>query len=98
MKLTDAKLRTLIALGRHCDGAGPHLELIPAKGTYWLMKYRHGGKEKRRAFGVYPAATLMAAHDAANTLEAVAHAWLAHQSSLWELITLHRITASLETV
>ena len=38
-----------------------------------------------------------AAHDAVNTLEAVARAWLAHQSGRWEPITLHRITASLET-
>ena len=87
------------------------------------MKYRHGGKEKRLAFGVYPVVTLKAArdkasearrvlqsgldpgalhksdkataaHDAINTLEAVARAWLAHQSGRWEPITLHRITAS----
>ncbi len=38
-----------------------------------------------------------AAHDAANTLEAVARAWLSHQSGRWEPITLYRITASLET-
>lgn len=126
MKLTDAKLRTLSAPGRCFDGAGLYLELTPAGGKYWRMKYRHGGKEKRLAFGVYPAVTLKvardqasearkvmqagvdpgalrksekarAAHDAANTLEAVARAWLAHQSGRWEPITLHRITASLET-
>lgn len=126
MKLTDAKLRTLSAPGRYFDGAGLYLELTPAGGKYWRMKYRHGGKEKRLAFGVYPAVTLKvardqasearkvmqagvdpgalrksekarAAHDAANTLEAVARAWLAHQSGRWEPITLHRITASLET-
>jgi len=126
MRLTDAKLRTLSAPARHFDGAGLYLELTPAGGKYWRLKYRHGGKEKRLAFGVYPAVTLKAArdkasearrllhagidpgalrksekakaaHDAVNTLEAVARAWLAHQSGRWEPITLHRITTSLET-
>jgi integrase len=126
MKLTDAKLRTLSAPGKHFDGAGLYLELTPAGGRYWRMKYRHGGKEKRLAFGVYPAVTLKsardkaadarkvmragvdpgalrksekakAADDAVNTLESVARAWLEHQSGRWEPITLHRITASLET-
>jgi len=61
MKLTDAKLRTLSAAARHFDGAGLYLELTPAGGKCWRMKYRHGGKEKRLAFGVYPAVTLKAA-------------------------------------
>lgn len=126
MKLSAAKLRSLSAPGRHFDGAGRYLELTPAGGKYWRMKYRHGGKEKRLAFGVYTVVTLKAArdkasearrvlqsgldpgalrksekakaaHDAVNTLEAVARAWLAHQSGRCEPITLHRITASLET-
>ncbi len=45
MKLTDAKLRTLTQPGKHADGAGLYLELTPAGGKYWRMKYRHGGKE-----------------------------------------------------
>ncbi|MBU3738754.1 MAG: DUF4102 domain-containing protein [Rhodoferax sp.] len=126
MKLTNAKLRTLSTPGKYFDGAGLYLELTRAGGKYWRMKYRFGGKEKRLAFGVYPAVTLAeardhavearkvmragvdpgalrksekakAAHDAANTLEAVARAWLSHQSGRWEPITLYRITASLET-
>jgi integrase len=126
MKLTDAKLRTLTAPGKHFDGAGLYLEATPAGGRYWRLKYRHGGKEKRLAFGVYPAVTLKAArdqaekarnvlrqgfdpgelrktekvkaaHDAVNTLESVSRAWLVHQASRWEPITLGRITASLET-
>lgn len=125
-KLTGAKLRTLTTPGKHFDGAGLYLELTPAGGRYWRMKYRHGGKEKRLVFGVYPEVTLKAARDkatnarkvmqagidpgalrksekagaafdAVNTLEAVARAWLEHQSGRWEPITLHRITASLET-
>jgi integrase len=124
MKLTDAKLRTLTEPGKHSDGAGLYLELTQAGGRYWRMKYRYGGKEKRLAFGVYPAVSLkaardlctaarkvlasgvdpgeirkaekaQAAHEAVNTLEAVAGEWLAHQSSRWAPVTLGRIRASL---
>jgi hypothetical protein len=51
MKLNDAKLRTLTTPGKHADGAGLYLEITPAGGRYWRMKYRFGGKEKRLAFG-----------------------------------------------
>lgn len=63
MPLTDAKLRTLSTPGRYFDGAGLYLELTKAGGKYWRMKYRYGGKEKRLAFGVYPAVSLKAARD-----------------------------------
>lgn len=125
MPLTDAKLRTLSQPGKHFDGAGLYLELTPAGGRYWRLKYRYGGKEKRLALGVYPAVSLKAARDAAtearklltagddpgalrktakaqtahenaNTLEAVALAWLAHQSGRWAPITADRVRASLE--
>lgn len=65
MKLTDAKLRNLKTTGKHFDGAGLYLELTPAGGRYWRMKYRHGGKEKRLAFGVYPTVSLKDARDLA---------------------------------
>lgn len=65
MKLTDAKLRSLKDPGKHFDGAGLYLELTPAGGRYWRMKYRHGGKEKRLAFGVYPTVSLKDARDLA---------------------------------
>jgi integrase len=125
MKLTDAKLRNLSEPGKHFDGAGLYLELTKAGGRYWRMKYRHGGKEKRLAFGVYPAVGLKdardlaaearkvmqagddpgelrkaektkAAHEAVNTLEAVARDWMKHQATRWEPVTLGRIRASFE--
>ncbi len=65
MKLTDAKLRTLTKAGKHFDGAGLYLELTPAGGRYWRLKYRHSGKEKRLAFGVYPDVGLKDARDRA---------------------------------
>mgnify|MGYP000278574890 CR=1 FL=1 len=65
MKLTDAKLRTLKTPGKHFDGHGLYLEITKATppGRYWRLKYRHAGKEKRLAFGVYPAVTLKQARD-----------------------------------
>lgn len=64
-KLTDAKLRTLTTPGKHFDGGGLYIEVKPA-GRYWRLKYRHGGKEKRLAFGVYPAVSLKEARDLAE--------------------------------
>jgi NADH dehydrogenase/NADH:ubiquinone oxidoreductase subunit G len=63
MKLTDAKLRTLKTQGKHFDGGGLYLELTATGGRYWRLKYRHGGKEKRLAFGVYPAVSLKEARE-----------------------------------
>jgi integrase len=65
MKLTDTKVRSLKALGKHFDGHGLYLEITAAGGRYWRMKYRHGGKEKRLAFGVYPEVTLKDAREKA---------------------------------
>lgn len=66
MKLTDAQLRNLTEPGKHADGNGLYLELTKAGGRYWRMKYRFGGKEKRMAFGVYPAVSLKQARDLTN--------------------------------
>lgn len=125
MKLTDAKLRTLTEPGKHFDGGGLYLELTKAGGRYWRLKYRHGGKEKLLALGVYPAVSLKAArdatgdartvlqagddpgglrkagkvkaaHESANTFEAVARDWMQHQASRWEPVTSERIAASFE--
>jgi integrase len=63
MKLTDTKLRSLTAPGKYFDGGGLYLELTKAGGRYWRFKYRIEGKEKRLAFGVYPAVTLKEARD-----------------------------------
>jgi integrase len=66
MKLTDTKVRSLKTSGKHFDGHGLYLEITAAGGRYWRMKYRHGGKEKRLAFGVYPEVTLKDARDKAS--------------------------------
>lgn len=43
---------------RLTDGLGMYLEVTSAGGKYWRLKFRHGGKEKRLALGVYPAVSL----------------------------------------
>jgi len=40
------------------DGGGMYLLLKPDGGRYWRMDYRHGGKRKTLALGVYPTVTL----------------------------------------
>lgn len=66
MKLTDATLRNIKDPGKYFDGGGLYLEATAAGGRYWRLKYRHGGKEKRLALGVYPAVGLKQAREQAE--------------------------------
>lgn len=45
------------------DGGGLYLEIAPAGGKWWRLKYRFGGKEKRISFGVYPEVSLKDARE-----------------------------------
>ncbi|MFC5743376.1 tyrosine-type recombinase/integrase [Dyella tabacisoli] len=36
------------------DGGGMYLEISPAGGKWWRLKYRYGGKEKRLSLGTFP--------------------------------------------
>jgi integrase len=57
MPLTDVEIRNARPREkayRLADGAGMYLEVSPAGGKYWRLKYRVGGREKRLALGVYP--------------------------------------------
>jgi hypothetical protein len=40
------------------DGGGLYLEVYPAGGRYWRLKYTYGGKDKRLSLGVYPEVSL----------------------------------------
>ena len=51
-------------VARLSDEKGMYLEVTAAGGKYWRLKYRHGGKEKRLALGVYPAVSLAQARKA----------------------------------
>jgi integrase len=66
MKLTDAKLKALKEPGKYFDGGGLYIDITKAGGAYWRLKYRHGGKEKLLALGVYPAVGLRDARDKAT--------------------------------
>src|SRR5690606_39432468 len=44
--------------GKHFDGGGLYLEVLPNGAKYWRLKYRFGGREKRISFGVFPEVTL----------------------------------------
>ncbi|MBI5611909.1 MAG: tyrosine-type recombinase/integrase [Gammaproteobacteria bacterium] len=48
---------------RLADARGMYLEVTPAGGKYWRMKYRVSGKEKRLALGVYPDVSLAQARE-----------------------------------
>lgn len=57
MTLTDTAIRNAKPSAkpvRMFDGGGMYLEVSPAGGKLWRMKYRVDGKEKRLSFGVYP--------------------------------------------
>ncbi len=43
---------------RLSDSGGLYLEVSPAGGKWWRLKYRFNGKEKRLALGVFPRVTL----------------------------------------
>ncbi|MEQ1511177.1 MAG: integrase arm-type DNA-binding domain-containing protein [Lysobacteraceae bacterium] len=64
MPLTDVALRKAKPtdkVQRLFDGGGLYLEISPAGGKLWRLKYRHAGKEKRLAFGTYPDTSLASA-------------------------------------
>ncbi|QQX83735.1 integrase arm-type DNA-binding domain-containing protein [Cupriavidus necator] len=64
MPLTDAACRNAAPRAkpyRLADSGGMYLEISPAGGKYWRLKYRFSGREKRLAFGVYPDVSLAAA-------------------------------------
>jgi integrase len=46
---------------RLAAGGGLYLEVMPTGAKYWRWKYRHAGKEKRLALGVFPGVSLEAA-------------------------------------
>lgn len=66
MPLTDTAIRNAKPGAKAVklfDGGGLYLEVTPAGGKLWRLKYRHGGKEKRLALGAYPVIGLRDARD-----------------------------------
>jgi integrase len=58
MPRDSGKLTVLAArnagVGRHFDGLGLYLEVLPTGSRIWRLKYRHAGKESRATFGHFP--------------------------------------------
>ncbi len=66
MPLTDTAIRKAKPADkpqRLPDGGGLYLELSPAGGKWWRLKYRFDGKEKRISLGTYPDTSLASARD-----------------------------------
>ena len=66
MTLTDTKIRNAKPgkkPQRLFDERGLYLEVSPAGGKWWRLKYRFEGKEKRVSLGVYPDVSLRDARD-----------------------------------
>ena len=73
-KLTDAAIQGFQPSAKHAkhgDGGGLYLEVSPAGGRLWRLKYRHGGKEKRVALGKYPAVGITDARARRDELRAL---------------------------
>jgi integrase len=61
MPLTDTKIRNAKPrekATRLFDERGLYVEIAPAGGKWWRLKYRFQGKEKRLSLGVYPDVSL----------------------------------------
>ncbi|MDR0736096.1 MAG: Arm DNA-binding domain-containing protein [Zoogloeaceae bacterium] len=59
--LTDTAIRNARPADmplRLYDSKGLYLEVSPAGGKLWRLKYRHRGRGKRLSFGAYPDVSL----------------------------------------
>lgn len=66
MSLTETTIRAAKPRQRPAklfDGKGLYLEVSPAGGKWWRLKYRYAGKEKRLSLGIYPEISLKEARD-----------------------------------
>ena len=66
MPLTDTACKNAKAQQKpykKADSNGLYLHVMPNGSKYWRLKYRHLGKEKVLALGVYPQTTLAEARD-----------------------------------
>lgn len=66
MKLTDTAIRQAKPKDKPyklADGGGMYLEISPAGGKWWRLKYRIDKKEKRISLGTYPEVSLKQARE-----------------------------------
>ncbi|MDQ0319698.1 integrase [Pararhizobium capsulatum DSM 1112] len=60
-KLTDAKIRSGLKVGRHGDGGGLYLEAAPGGTKSWLFMWKVSGRRRAMGLGSYPTVTLASA-------------------------------------
>jgi integrase len=73
-KLTERSIKALKPRTKPykaADGEGLYIEVTPAGGKLWRLKYRFGGKEKRLSFGPWPDIGVDAAREKATEARAV---------------------------
>lgn len=66
MALTDTAIKNAKPKAKRWrlfDEGGLYLEISPAGGRWWRLKYRFGGKEKRLSLGTYPDTSLKQARE-----------------------------------
>lgn len=71
MALTDKEIRALKpqeTRKKYFDGNGLYLEVSPAGGKGWRLKYYHQGKDRRISLGTYPEVSLKEAREKAGKL------------------------------
>jgi len=93
MALTAAAIRNIKVRAKPyklTDGDGLFLYVTPNGGRYWRMNYRHLGKQKTLAFGVWPDTGLAEAREQREAARKV----LARGDDPAEKIRLDRIAAT----
>ncbi len=73
-KLTERSIKALKPRTKPykaADGEGLYIEVTPAGGKLWRLKYRFGGKEKRLSFGPWPDIGVDAAREKATEARAI---------------------------
>lgn len=75
MAKESSKLTALAAKnagpGKHFDGNGLYLEVMPSGSRIWRMKYRHADRESRATFGHFPEVSLSEARERATQARAL---------------------------
>lgn len=68
-KLTTVAVKAA-GLGKHFDGGGLFLHVLPNGARYWRLKYRYAGKEKLLALVVFPEVNIAEARRRRDTARA----------------------------
>jgi hypothetical protein len=65
------------------DGGGLHLLIQPHGAKLWRLAYRHAGKQKTLAFGIYPTVSLAEARSRRDAAIAPPRLWARGNDRAW---------------